>query len=129
MYPSDLLYTKDHEWVRVSGNIWRVGITEFAARQLGDVVMVEVPQANARCERGQNVGTIESVKAVSEIYSPVSGTVKASNDELIASPELINEDPYGEGWIYEIEPSSASEKDGLLSATEYAAFIKEEAES
>jgi glycine cleavage system H protein len=129
MYPSDLLYTKDHEWVRPSGTFWRVGITEFAAKQLGDVVMVDGPQANTRCERGQGVGTIESVKAVSEIFSPVAGTVKASNAELMDSPELINEDPYGDGWIYEIEPSGASEKDELMSATDYAAFVKEEAES
>jgi glycine cleavage system H protein len=125
--PSDLKYTKDHEWVRsVTNDRVRIGITEFAQRQLGDIVFVELPGVGTRVELGDPFGTVESVKAVSEIYAPVPGTIAAVNDELNDSPELVNEDPYGEGWMIEITVTKAAEMGELLTAAEYEAYIAEE---
>lgn len=124
-YPADLRYSKDHEWVRAEGDRWRVGITQFAANQLGDVVMAELPKVGAVVEQGAPVGTIESVKAVSELYAPVSGKVTAVNEELISDPERINTDPYGSGWMIEIEPSDRAELDDLLAGEAYTAFVAE----
>lgn len=125
-YPSDLRYTNDHEWVRSSGDRWRVGVTEFAAKQLGDVVMVDVPKkVGDTIAQGDALGTIESVKAVSEIFAPISGKIVAVSEALTADPELINTDPYGEGWIVEIEPSQRAEADALMAADAYTTFTAE----
>jgi len=121
--PEDLRYTKDHEWLRAEGDRWRVGITKFAGTQLGDVVMVELPKVGDTVERGAPIGTVESVKAVSEIYAPISGKVAAVNDELQNSPELVNTDPYGEGWMVELEPSNRAELDELLTAGAYDQLV------
>ncbi|MCY1077061.1 glycine cleavage system protein GcvH [Archangium lansingense] len=125
--PSDLKYTKDHEWVRVSGKSAVVGITDYAQRTLGDVVYVELPKVGDTFEASAPFGSIESVKAVSEAYAPLSGKVAKVNEELTASPEMINEDPYGDGWIIELELSDSKQLDGLLSAAQYEAYLKEEA--
>lgn len=119
MIPDDLRYTAEHEWVRASGNTVRVGITHFAQDSLGDVVFVELPEPGAAVTAGQAVGEIESTKSVSDVYSPVSGTVTARNEALGDSPDLINREPYGEGWMLEIEVSDPAELDGLLDAAAY----------
>lgn len=119
MIPDDLRYTAEHEWVRASGNTVRVGITHFAQDSLGDVVFVELPEPGAAVTAGQAVGEIESTKSVSDVYSPVAGTVTARNEALGDSPDLINREPYGEGWMLEIEVSDPAELDGLLDAAAY----------
>lgn len=121
-YPSNLRYTNDHEWVRPEGDAWRIGITKFAANQLGDVVMVELPKVGDLVTKGQSFGTIESVKSVSELFAPISGRVSAVNDELQTSPEEVNTDPYGDGWLIEIQASDASEKDDLMDSAAYEKF-------
>lgn len=123
-FPHDLRYTKEHEWLRAEGRTWRVGITQFAVNQLGDIVVVDLPRNGATLPHGESFGTIESVKSVSELYMPVSGKIVTVNPELNTSPELVNEDPYGEGWMIEIEPSNTSEIDGLMTAEQYDEFIK-----
>jgi glycine cleavage system H protein len=125
--PEDLSYTKDHEWVRVKGEEATVGITDHAQNQLGDVVYVELPKVGDKFEAGEPFGSVESVKAVSEIYMPLSGSVLAINETLNDSPELVNEAPYGDGWMIVIKIENASQVDGLLSAIEYEDYIKEEA--
>ena len=119
--PDDLRYTAEHEWVRTTGspNTVRVGITDYAQEALGDVVYVSLPDLGATPEKGAAVGEVESTKSVSDIYAPVSGTVKARNEKLEEHPELINSDPYGEGWILEIELSDASETSDLLDSGAY----------
>jgi glycine cleavage system H protein len=117
--PDDLRYTAEHEWVRASGSTVRVGITHFAQDSLGDVVFVELPEPGAAVTAGQAVGEIESTKSVSDVYSPVTGTVSARNEALGDSPDLINREPYGEGWMLEIEVSDPAELDGLLDAAAY----------
>src|SRR2546421_646540 len=102
-YPTDRKYTKDHEWARIQGNLVTVGITHFAQDQLGDVVYLELPEAGARLEKGKPFGVVESTKAVSELFAPVSGTVKRVNQELVDAPEAINSDPHAQGWMVEIE--------------------------
>ena len=123
MYPSDRRYTKDHEWIIVTGNLGRVGITDFAQKQLGDVVFVELPDVGRAVSQGQTAGTIESVKAVSELYSPASGKVVAVNTELANKPELVNKDPHGT-WLYDIELSSLAEVENLLNNDQYAELVK-----
>jgi glycine cleavage system H protein len=128
MYPAEYRYTKDHEWISVSGNTsapWRgrVGITDFAQKQLGDVVFVELPEVGRGVTQGQAAGTIESVKAVSELYSPVSGKVVEINDALSAKPETVNSDPHGT-WLFVIELSNPAEIENLLSSSQYAALVK-----
>ena len=123
MYPADYRYTKDHEWVSVSGNRGRVGITDFAQKQLGDVVFVELPQVGQTVVQGKVAGTIESVKAVSELYSPASGTVVEVNPLLSTKPEAVNSDPHGT-WLYVVELSNLSELDGLLTNEQYAEAVK-----
>jgi glycine cleavage system H protein len=123
MYPTDRRYTKDHEWIVVTGNLGRVGITDFAQKQLGDVVFVELPDVGRAVSQGEAAGTIESVKAVSELYSPASGKVVAVNPELAAKPELVNKDPHGT-WLYDIELSNAREVDNLLNNDQYADLVK-----
>ncbi len=125
-FPSELKYSKDHEWVRVDGSKAVLGITAHAAEALGDVVFVELPEEGDSIASGEAFGSVESVKAVSDVFSPVSGDVTAINEALLDAPELINSDPYGEGWMIEIELEDVSQLDALLSAAEYEAFLKEE---
>jgi glycine cleavage system H protein len=122
--PADLLYTKEHEWTRLEGSTARVGITEYAAKTLNDVVYLSLPSLGANLKQYSSFGTIESIKAVSELYSPLSGTVRSLNSELQTRPELVNQSPYGEGWIVEIVASNlAEEKTKLLSSDQYAEFL------
>ena len=122
MYPTDRRYTKDHEWVRAEGGTATVGITHFAQSELGDIVFVELPELGKRVRAGDVLGNIESVKAVSEIYAPVAGTVVAANAALDGRPELANSDPHGEGWYCKLELAAPAELDGLLDAAAYAAL-------
>ena len=123
MYPADCKYTKDHEWIKAEGETWRVGITDFAAKQLGDVVFLELPAVGRVLQPGETFGTVESVKAVSELYSPVSGEVVGINAELAAHPEAVNADPHG-SWMIEVKLASPSDLDALLSAADYEALLK-----
>ena len=122
MYPADLKYTKDHEWVRSGDGDATVGITDYAQAQLGDVVFVELPAVGRTIKQGEVFGTIESVKAVSELYAPVSGEVVAINDALSTSPESVNKDPHG-AWLIKVKPSNAGELGSLLDATAYGALV------
>ena len=124
MYPEEYHYTKDHEWIKVENDEAVVGITDFAQKQLGDVVYVELPQVGAVLESHQSLGVIESVKAVSDIYSPISGEVVAANEELDGSPEMVNEDPHGKGWIVRLKLRDETEIEKLMSATEYEKFLE-----
>ena len=123
MYPEDLKYTSEHEWVRVEGDTVRIGITSYAQEALGDIVFVTLPTVGSDVRAGQPFGEVESTKSVSDVYAPVTGTVSARNDALDAQPELINSDPYGEGWIVEITPADAGDVDGLLDAAAYQELI------
>jgi len=125
--PEDLSYTKDHEWVRAAGDRVTVGITDHAQNQLGDVVYVELPRVGDKFESGEPFGSVESVKAVSEIYMPIGGEVIEVNGSLNEEPEKVNSDPYGDGWMVILKPTNPSELDALLSAAEYEDYIKEEA--
>lgn len=125
--PEDLSYTKDHEWVRVKGEEATVGITDHAQQQLGDIVYVELPKVGDKFETSEPFGSVESVKAVSEIFMPLSGTVAQVNDTLNDSPELVNEDPYGDGWMIRIKIDKPSQVDALLTSIAYEDYIKEEA--
>ncbi|PYP87357.1 MAG: glycine cleavage system protein GcvH [Blastocatellia bacterium AA13] len=125
--PEDLSYTKDHEWLRVKGKSATVGITDHAQKQLGDVVYVELPKIGDRFETSEPFGSVESVKAVSEIYMPVTGTVVEVNESLNDSPEQVNEDPYTDGWMIVIDMENPAQVDALLSAAEYEDYLKEEA--
>jgi len=122
--PSELKYSKDHEWISVDGNIATVGITDFAQSELGDIVYVEVDTLDEEIDREAVFGTVEAVKTVSDLFAPVSGTIVSFNEELEATPELVNTDPYGAGWMVKIEISEASELDDLLDAKTYDALIK-----
>lgn len=124
MYPDDYYYTKDHEWIKVEGEKATVGITDFAQKQLGDVVYVELPEVGTELEFHQSIGVIESVKAVSDIYSPVSGEVIELNEKLDDSPELVNQDPHGKGWIIRVKIKDEVELQKLMSADEYEKFIE-----
>ena len=124
--PPELKYTKEHEWVRVEGDSGTIGITDYAQDQLGDIVFVELPAVGAEISAAQKLGEIESVKAVSELFAPVSGEVTEANDGLADSPESVNDDPYGDGWLIKVRLSDAAELDKLLSADEYEAFIEAE---
>lgn len=123
MYPANLRYTKDHEWIAVQGDTGTMGITDFAQHELGDIVFVEVAGTGKTVKAGDSIGTVESVKAVSEIYSPVSGIVVAVNGDLASAPEKLNQDPHGEGWICRIRLSDPAEADRLLDAKAYEALI------
>jgi glycine cleavage system H protein len=122
--PSDLRYSTDHEWARVEEGRVRIGITDYAQDALGDVVFVEVPEVGTKVERGASFSEVESTKSVSEIYAPVSGTIAEVNAELADSPERLNDDPYGEGWICFIEPTDPAQLDELLDAEGYRALIE-----
>jgi glycine cleavage system H protein len=124
MYSDDYYYTKDHEWIKVEGKKATVGITDFAQKQLGDVVYVELPEVGKKLEFHQSIGVIESVKAVSDIYSPVSGEVIELNEKLDDSPELVNQDPHGKGWIIRVKIKDEAELQKLMSADEYEKFIE-----
>lgn len=124
MYPDNLSYTKEHEWIRVEAKKGIVGITDYAQHSLGDVVFVELPEVGRKLKIGEAFGVVESVKAVSDIYSPCSGVVKAVNESLLDSPEILNQDPYGEGWLIEIEVEELDSE--LINSTEYAEFVAEE---
>lgn len=125
MYPKDLRYSKEHEWAKVEGKRVRVGITKFAADRLSDVVYVELPQTGAEVSFMQPFGVVESVKAVSDLYAPVSGKVVEVNRALAEKPEIINTDPYGDAWMIVVEPRTLSELDRLLDAAAYAALVGE----
>ncbi len=122
--PDDLHYSKDHEWVRVDGNIAIVGITDYAQDSLGDVVYVELPKTGDEFAANESFGSVESVKAVSEMFSPVSGEIVGTNETLADAPEKVNNDPYGEGWMIRVEMSNAGEVDSMLTAAEYEDFTK-----
>jgi glycine cleavage system H protein len=123
MVPSDLRYTKDHEWVRVDGDEATVGITEYAASQLGDIVFVELPEKSRSVAQFAPFGVVESVKAVSDLFAPLTGDVTASNEALAGSPELVNSDPYGEGWMVRLKMSAPDELHELLDPAAYDALI------
>ena len=123
MVPSDLKYTKDHEWVRLDGDEATIGITAYAADQLGDIVFVELPEAGRTLDQFAAFGVVESVKAVSDLFAPVSGDVNEANGELGANPELVNSDPYGGGWLYELAVADAGQVDALLDGDAYDALI------
>jgi glycine cleavage system H protein len=125
MVPQDLRYTKEHEWVRVEGDMATVGITDYAAEQLGDIVFVELPEIGRAVEQLAPVGVIESVKAVSDLFAPIGGEVVESNSELSGSPELINSDAYGRGWMLRIRVADAGQVGALLDAAAYEALISE----
>jgi len=125
MVPTDLRYTKDHEWIRVDGDEATVGITEYAASQLGDIVFVELPDAGRKLDQHATFGVVESVKAVSDLFAPLSGEVLATNDALTGAPELVNGEPYGSGWMIRIRLADPGEADGLLDAAAYDALIAE----
>lgn len=127
MYPSDLKYAKEHEWVRVDGDVATIGISDFAQDQLGEVVYVDLPGEGDEVTSGETFGEIESVKSVSELFSPVSGEVVKVNESLDDAPETVNEDPYGGGWMIQVRLSDPSQLDGLLDADAYEAFVAEEA--
>jgi glycine cleavage system H protein len=125
--PSELRYSREHEWVRVDGDVARIGITDFAQESLGDVVFVQLPDVGLDVVAGASASEIESTKSVSDVYVPVSGAVRAVNEALVGAPELVNQDPYGDGWILEITLSDPSELDGLLDAAAYTDLIGGEA--
>src|SRR6476661_1129440 len=123
MYPSDYRYTKEHEWIKVSGNTGTIGITDYAQHELGDVVFVEMPAAGTKITAGQVFGTVESVKAVSEIFAPVSGEVTEANATLSGTPEAVNSDPHGSGWLIKVTLARPAEVSSLMDAAAYQAFI------
>ena len=120
---AEIYFTKDHEWIKVEDNIGVVGITAYASEQLGDIVFVELPEEGITAEIGKDIAVVESVKAACEVYSPVSGTITKSNEDLNSTPEIVNEDPVGKGWFYEIEISNNDELSGLMSEEEYQKHI------
>jgi glycine cleavage system H protein len=125
MYPDGLKYTREHEWARADGDRVTVGITDYAQEALGDIVYVDVPRVGATVTGGEPFGEVESTKSVSDLYSPVSGTIVERNDELDKSPELINSDPYGQGWLVVVEATDAGELDELMDADAYAEMVAE----
>ena len=126
MYPQEFLYTKEHEWIRVDEQIGTIGITDHAQKELGDIVYVELPKPGEHVAANESFGTVESVKAVSEIYSPVSGEVAAVNTKLQNNPEMLNSDPHGEAWLVRVRLSDRSEIEKLMTADEYEAYIQKE---
>jgi glycine cleavage system H protein len=124
--PRELFYTESHEWAKVDGNKATVGITDYAQHELGDIVYIELPEVGREVKKGEVFGSVESVKAVSDLYSPLSGKVIEVNDELSSHPEFINQDPYGKGWIIKIEIKDEKEKNKLMNAESYELFVKEE---
>jgi glycine cleavage system H protein len=127
MTPEDSRYAKSHEYVHVEGGVGTIGITDYAQKELGDVVFVELPQIGTELEQGDELGSIESVKAVSELFSPVSGEVVEVNEALAEKPELVNTDPYGDGWMVRVKLATPEEVDELMDAEEYEEYIEKEA--
>lgn len=125
MYPADFRYTKDHEWLQISGSVGTVGITDYAQHALGDVVFVELPKVGARVKAGDVLGTVESVKAVSEVFSPASGEVTEVNSDLSTAPEKINQDPHRSAWLVKIKIENASEASKLMDAKAYTEYVAE----
>jgi glycine cleavage system H protein len=125
MYPTDCRYTKEHEWIKVTGATGTIGITDYAQHELGDVVFVELPAVGAKITTGQVFGSVESVKAVSEIFAPVSGEVTEANVALSDTPETLNNDPHGAGWLIKIKLANSAEVSSLMDAAAYQAFISE----
>lgn len=123
MYPEEFLYTQDHEWVRVDGNTASIGITDHAQKELGDIVFVELPPAGTHVTAKESLGTVESVKAVADVYAPVTGEVIAVNPKIQNAPELVNSDPHGEGWLVQVQLKDRSETEKLMSAEEYEAYL------
>jgi glycine cleavage system H protein len=123
---SELRFTKDHEWVRLDGDLAVIGITDYAQSQLGDVVYVELPETGRLVEQGKEAAVVESVKAASEVYAPISGEVAAVNDALAADPAKVNADPLGEGWFLKLRPADPSEFDGLMDEAAYRRFVEEQ---
>ena len=126
-YPDDLRYTKDHEWVRIDDKHAHIGITEYAVQQLGDITMVDLPKEKEAFRREESIATVESVKAVSDVYAPLSGTVVRVNTTLNDTPETLNEDPYDDGWILVLDLKDPSEIDKLMTAQEYEQYLREQA--
>jgi len=126
IYPDDLKYTREHEWIAVNGGIGTVGITHYAQSELGDIVYVELPSGGSPVVAGEEFGTVESVKAVSEIFAPASGVVLETNAVLATKPETVNKDPYGNGWLLKIKLADPKEIDSLMSAADYRKYIEEE---
>jgi len=126
MYPQDLRYTKEHEWVRLEGETGTIGITDHAQSELGDIVYVELPKVGTRVEQGKTLGSVESVKAVSDIYSPLSGEVIEVNEALAETPEKINEDPHGGAWLVKIRLSAPEQARALMAAADYESYIASE---
>ena len=125
-FPADCGYTKEHEWVRVQDGVAIVGITEYAQKELGDVVFVELPKVGDTFDTNETFANVESVKAVSEVFSPVAGEILEVNQELVDSPQLVNDDPYGDGWFIKLKVADAEELKDLLNSDEYAEFVTEE---
>jgi len=126
MYPEEFRYSKDHEWIRADGELGRLGITDYAQKQLGDVVFLELPDVGRTLAAGERFGTVESVKAVSELFSPVAGEVVEVNSALASKPEVVNQDPHGEAWMIVVRVADPSSLDGLMDAKSYAAFVEGE---
>lgn len=122
--PDDLRYTKEHEWVRKDGDLVVVGVTHYAQDQLGDVVFVELPETGTQVKKDETFGTVESVKAVSDLFAPLAGEVAEINESLVDAPEAVNADPYGDAWLVKIKPADAAEYDGLLSPADYAKVVE-----
>lgn len=123
MYPDNFRYTKEHEWVLAEGDMATVGITDHAQRELGDIVYVDLPKIGAACEKGVALGSVESVKAVSEVFAPVSGEVTAANDTLSTAPEQLNADPHGAAWLVKLKMSKPAELESLMTAAEYQNYV------
>ena len=128
MYPADYRYTKDHEWIKVEGSRGTIGITDYAQHELGDVVFVELPKVGARIKAGESFGSVESVKAVSDIFSPVSGEVAEINSALADAPEKINHDPHGSAWLVRIKLDDPNEANSLMDAQAYQSYVDEKAQ-
>jgi glycine cleavage system H protein len=126
MVPENLRYTKDHEWIRVEGDSGTVGITDHAQEELGDIVYVELPKVGAKLEQSSSFGSVESVKAVSDIYCPVSGEIADINQALAESPEKVNDDPYGDGWLIKLKLANVAQLDQLMTAAQYTEYIGSE---
>ena len=122
-FPDDLRYTREHEWIRVEGNTATIGITDYAQRELGDIVFVELEPEGTELDKDDVFGTVEAVKTVSELFMPLAGTLVALNEGLEANPEIVNEDPYGEGWMVKVELSDASQLDDLMDAAAYSEMV------
>ena len=122
--PNELRYTKEHEWVRVSGNEVTVGITDYAQNELGEIVFIELPEPGETCSQGNSFGVIEAVKTVADLYAPVGGEISAVNEKLNDSPEKVNQDPFGEGWMIKIKASSLGELDSLMDAAGYKQMLQ-----